>query len=193
MLIIIFDTNFITMHIILQQIKTGEDTMLYETGYDRRKAVNYAMKWALSRNPRYYDFEDIGGDCTNFVSQCLFAGCGVMNHSEPDGWYYNSLNDRSPSWTGVEFLRSFLLANTSVGVYGREAALYELMPGDVIMLVDRSGDIYHSVIVSGVLYPVTPGNIFICSHSFDKRHARLSEYIYHKAAGIHITGARSYK
>ena len=53
--------------------------MLIETGYDRRRAVEYALRWALSRNPEYYDFEDIGGDCTNFVSQCLFAGCGVMN------------------------------------------------------------------------------------------------------------------
>ena len=25
--------------------------------YDRISAVNYAKKWALSRNPRYYDFD----------------------------------------------------------------------------------------------------------------------------------------
>jgi len=34
--------------------------------YDRAAAVAYARKWALSRNPRYYDYEDLGGDCTNF-------------------------------------------------------------------------------------------------------------------------------
>ena len=38
--------------------------MLIPVGYDRFRAVAYALRWALSRNPRYYDFEDIGGDCT---------------------------------------------------------------------------------------------------------------------------------
>ena len=51
--------------------------MLIDTPYDRDAAVAYARRWALSRNPLYYDFEDIGGDCTNFASQYIFAG-GIM-------------------------------------------------------------------------------------------------------------------
>lgn len=47
--------------------------------YDRAAAVAYARKWAVGRNPKFYDFNDIGGDCTNFASQCIYAGCGVMN------------------------------------------------------------------------------------------------------------------
>ena len=43
--------------------------MLIETGYDRRRAVEYALRWALSRNPEYYNFDNIGGDCTNFRSE----------------------------------------------------------------------------------------------------------------------------
>ena len=62
--------------------------MLIDTPYDRDAAVAYARRWALSRNPLYYDFEDIGGDCTNFASQCLFAGAGVMNFTPVTGWYY---------------------------------------------------------------------------------------------------------
>ena len=42
--------------------------------YDRRAAVEYAHKWAFGRNPEFYDFSEIGGDCTNFASQCLYAG-----------------------------------------------------------------------------------------------------------------------
>ena len=56
-----------------------------ELTYDRAKAVAYAERWALSRNPRYYDFEDIGGDCTNFASQCIYAGAGVMNWTPVTG------------------------------------------------------------------------------------------------------------
>ena len=65
--------------------------------YDRAKAVAYAHEWAYGRNPRFYDFSNIGGDCTNFASQCLYAGSGVMNYSPTNGWYYINLNSRSPS------------------------------------------------------------------------------------------------
>ncbi len=55
--------------------------MLKETGYHRNDALLYAKKWALDRNPRYLDFENMGGDCTNFASQCIYAGSGVMNYT----------------------------------------------------------------------------------------------------------------
>ena len=58
--------------------------------YDRNTAINYAKKWALDRNPRYYNFDAVGGDCTSFVSQCLFAGSKKMNYNFEKGWYYNS-------------------------------------------------------------------------------------------------------
>lgn len=42
--------------------------------YDRDKSVAYAKKWAYGRNPKFYDFSNLGGDCTNFASQCIYAG-----------------------------------------------------------------------------------------------------------------------
>ena len=48
-----------------------------ERKYDRNKVVEYAEKWAYSRNPKYYNFDLIGGDCTSFVSQCIFAGSNI--------------------------------------------------------------------------------------------------------------------
>ena len=58
-----------------------------ETGYRREAAVEYAKKWAMGRNPRYLDFENFGGDCTNFASQCIYAGSGIMNYTPVMGWY----------------------------------------------------------------------------------------------------------
>ena len=69
--------------------------------YDRAAAVEYALTWAFRRNPAYYDFSEIGGDCTNFASQCVYAGSGVMNYTPDVGWYYINVNNRSPSWTGA--------------------------------------------------------------------------------------------
>ena len=48
--------------------------------YDRRAAVLYAHRWAYGRNPAFYDYEHLGGDCTNFASQCIYAAC-VENHA----------------------------------------------------------------------------------------------------------------
>ena len=56
-------------------------------GYDREKAVAYAHKWAYGRNPAYGDFSEMGGDCTNFVSQCLHAGGAPMNYTPTFGWF----------------------------------------------------------------------------------------------------------
>ena len=39
--------------------------------YDRKKACAYAAKWAYDFNHQY---KKINSDCTNFVSQCLYAG-----------------------------------------------------------------------------------------------------------------------
>ena len=41
--------------------------------YDRQAAVDYAHRWAYHRNPDFYNFDELGGDCTNFASQCLYA------------------------------------------------------------------------------------------------------------------------
>ncbi|MDE5667595.1 MAG: amidase domain-containing protein, partial [Clostridia bacterium] len=77
--------------------------------YDRQAAYEYAKKWAFSRNPAFYDFSKIGGDCTNFASQCIYAGAKIMNFTPTFGWFYRSANDRTPSWTGVQFLYNFLV------------------------------------------------------------------------------------
>ena len=77
--------------------------------YDRKAVVAYARRWAFARNPQYYNFDRLGGDCTNFASQCLFAGCGVMNFTPTFGWFYLDLQNRAPAWTGVEYFYQFLM------------------------------------------------------------------------------------
>ena len=77
--------------------------------YDRDRAVMYARKWALTRNPLFVDFSDVGGNCTSFVSQCVYAGCCNMNFTRDFGWYYISGEDRAPAWSSVEFFYDFLV------------------------------------------------------------------------------------
>ncbi len=77
--------------------------------YRADAAVQYAHRWAFDRNPRYYDYSDLGGDCTNFASQCLFAGAGVMDYTPTFGWYYINPNEKAPAWTGVPYLYNYLV------------------------------------------------------------------------------------
>lgn len=111
-----------------------------ERVYDRQAAVAYARRWALGRNPAYYDFENLGGDCTNFASQCLYAGAAVMNYTPTMGWYYRSVGDRAPAWSGVEYLYNFLINNRSVGPYARVVEQQEVQPGDLVQLGRANGD-----------------------------------------------------
>lgn len=153
--------------------------------YNRENAVEYARKWALGRNPDYYDFSDIGGDCTNFASQCIYAGAGVMNYTPITGWYYKSLNDRTASWTGVKYFSEFLLNNKSVGPYARVADEDEAEPGDIVQLAMRSGRFYHSLVILE-----TEPEILIATHSYNALDRPLSSYNYDYAMILHIDGVR---
>lgn len=151
--------------------------------YNRRDGVAYAEKWALSRNPSYYNFEKIGGDCTNFISQCIYAGAKRMNYTPTFGWYYHSVSSRSPSWTGVIFLNHFLLTNHSAGPHGATVESNLIEPGDIIQLQNEDGRIYHS------LYVLTTDNtILVAAHDDDSLYRSLNSYTYANAIFIKITG-----
>lgn len=154
--------------------------------YNRIKAVLYARKWAYGRNPAFYNFDGLGGDCTNFVSQCIFAGSGIMNFTPVFGWFYRSLQDRTASWTGVEYLYNFLTQNQGVGPFAEETRLQGLKIGDVVQLGRATGDFYHSGIVCGFQY----GFPLIAAHTYDVFGKPLFQYSFEKARFIHILGVR---
>jgi hypothetical protein len=153
--------------------------------YNRIAAVTYARKWSGGRNPEYYDFEHIGGDCTNFVSQCVYAGSGVMNYAA-DGWYYTNLNNRSPSWTSVELFYKFMTANTGAGPHAADVPLREVKIGDVIQL-SFDGDIFsHSLLVVQTGFSPSMTNVRIASHSYDSYGRPLNSYVFRDYRVIHI-------
>ena len=123
---------------------------LVEVPYYQDQAVAYANYWAYRRNPNYYSFDQIGGDCTNFVSQALYAANGVMNFTPTYGWYYLSIDDRAPAWTGVVYLYNFLTTNKGPGPFGYEVPLEEVQPGDVIQMDLNGEEFGHTVIVTSI-------------------------------------------
>mgnify|MGYP003291041621 CR=1 FL=1 len=158
--------------------------------YRRRAAVDYAHVWAYGRNPDYYDYDKIGGDCTNFASQCIYAGTGVMNYTPTFGWYYIDANNKAPAWTGVEYLHNFLARNEvspgPVALILDDLSLAE--PGDVIQL-RFSGDVFqHSPIVVATDFSGDPARILLAAHSYDADFRPLSTYEYEEYRVLHILG-----
>ena len=147
--------------------------------YDRQAAVEYAHKWAFGRNPDFYDFSEIGGDCTNFASQCLYAGGGVMNFTPDLGWYYIDPNNRAAAWTGVPYFWNFMTRRErSVGPWGVKSTLNLLRPGDFVQLRFReSGEVFaHTPVIVRVGSPPNLSNILVAAHSSDADNRPLDTY-----------------
>ncbi len=144
--------------------------------YNREKAVAYAHKWAFGRNPAYYDFSKIGGDCSNFISQCMHAGGAPMNYKKDLGWYYNSVNSRSAAWSGVQFLYNFLTTNKGTGPKGVLVPLDEVENGDIIQLSFNGTTFGHTLLVVEVGNSVREDTVLIATHTDDSDYRPISTY-----------------
>ena len=142
---------------------------LRQNSYSREKAINYARKYALKPNPNYKYFTvhgTIGGDCTNFISQCLRAGGAPFSFNPRNPWWYNSKNIKndtwSISWSVAHSLYWYLKVNNQLklpGLKGTEVNnTNNLELGDLIFYEDTKGVIFHSAIITAF------NNIPLVSH-----------------------------
>lgn len=147
--------------------------------------------WAFRRNPAYYNFDELGGDCTNFVSQAVYAGARVMNFTPDFGWYYISPELRAPAWTSVRYFYEFMTKNEGTGPYGHDADISEMRAGDVIQLAyTGSEEFTHTLIVVGVGRVPNPQNILLAAHTRDAYRRPLVTYPYTNVRFIRIDGVR---
>ncbi len=96
-------------------------------------------------NPAYTDYEDLGGDCTNYISQILRAGGAPLDDTGNYQWYYYSDGNRSSSWTGVGYLYDYLINNDYIGPQGyliKDNQPYVARKGDIIQLKFRNKSYY---------------------------------------------------
>ncbi|BCJ86964.1 hypothetical protein skT53_19490 [Effusibacillus dendaii] len=115
--------------------------------YDRRKAQQYAELWWDGFNPQYKKFDV---DCTNYISQCLYAGGMPMEFSnrKDRGWWYRNQGGTvswSHSWAVAHALRWYLESSGRATAVG-DAKLLTI--GDVICYDwDGDGRWQHNTIV----------------------------------------------
>jgi hypothetical protein len=120
--------------------------------YDRKAAVRYAHKWWNSNNPNFRSFSV---DCTNYVSQVLYAGGIPMNYTGKinTGWWYSGNGGKddkwSYSWAVAHSLRWYLASGKGIKVE-RVKSARELLPGDIICYDwDGDGVWHHNTVVVG--------------------------------------------
>ena len=155
--------------------------------YDREAAAAYAREWAGDRNPRWHAYDGAGGNCMNYVSQCLYAAGIPMDPS--GGWYWYSDADRAPAWTGVSAFRRYALENSGYGLCAAEASYDSGETGDVILMY--SDERYnHAVIITEPVYD-SEGEIIdylICSNTGNYRDFPAAAYTCQKQELVKILG-----
>lgn len=137
---------------ITESVGTVASQARKEIKYHRHLAKDYANRWWDQPNPEFISFDV---DCTNFVSQCLYAGGAPINYTgkRENGWWYKSEKGNAQwsfSWSVAHSLQLYLLTNTSGLVAERVDSPKLLQIGDCIMYDwDGDGRFQHSTIVTG--------------------------------------------
>jgi len=159
--------------------------------YNRINAVEYALKYAEVKNPEFHDYTNQGGNCTNYISQCVFAGAPKMNFSKSNGWYYLSPWETSISWANVVPFYNFLTSNQGEGAFASVSPLEMCEIGDVIQLKFYNKTIpTHSLFITDIKSR-TPDGIYICANTRDVKNKPMSFYRYEEFKLLHILGYRT--
>lgn len=176
-------------------LSTAGATIASAGTYNHEAAKNYALKYA--ENPNWLWYRTYDQDCTNFVSQSLYAGGWSMIRyvSAPeDAWFYkNGYNagvGYSYSWTVANDLFVFMSRHSGraefVG-FSTQKPPYssKLKVGDIIQIdFERDGRIDHSLIITGY---GSNGNLLVSGHSVTLKDESL-EAVINRNSGARFIG-----
>ncbi len=158
--------------------------------YNRQKALEYALKYATQKNNEFFDYTLQGGNCTNYISQCIYAGAPKMQVGT-NGWYYFSPTNTSVSWANVEPFFNFITNNTSEGPFAKQSPIEMCEVGDVIQLKFNGKQVFSHALFVCDIKNYTPNGIFVCANTRDVKNVPLSFYRYQELRLIHILGYRT--
>lgn len=137
-----------------------------DSNFNIEAACTYAEAFALSPNSNYKSFENIGGDCTNFISQILSAG-GLKEN--------NLWKPYTMPWIRVEDLYLYLTKNKLAIKLPNENLLSK---GCVIQFYKPEiGRYFHNGFIT---YELQNNDYLYCCHSYNKLNYPLSQIFPHK-------------
>lgn len=146
--------------------KNAINTKRNDSNFNITNACTYAETFALNPNPNYKSFENIGGDCTNFISQILFAGGLKQN---------NSWKPYTMPWIRVEDLYLYLTRNKLAIHLPKESPLSR---GCIIQFyTPEIGRYFHNGFIT---YELENNDFLYCCHSYNKLNYPLSQIYPHR-------------
>jgi hypothetical protein len=116
---------------------------------DRYCGAAASGEHGYSYNPKYKNYNSIGGDCANFASQCMHEGGKLRKNSV---WNYDK--EGSMAWLSARGLYSYIVSSGRgslivSGNYNTVLKLsYKLLPGDIVAY-EKNGKIAHISVVTG--------------------------------------------
>lgn len=138
--------------------------------------ANYAYTFALDYNREYNNYNNKGGDCTNFASQALRAnGLKDGKTGYPTNYNWSSTRTNtgrkdSVAWISAEYFRLYWQMNgRSVTRHTSKASATKAASvGDILNYANKkSGRSWHNVVVTGK----SNNTLYVSQHTSDKRHA----------------------
>lgn len=155
-------------------VKTNSNAGV-NSGYNRSNAAAYAKTYGNSHNEAYELLCSSGGDCTNFVSQCIFAGglpmlpngaiWLVADKTNIQNWFYlaglpgygddwvshsfTSATAFNQHWgqTNMRAYQTIEYASSVQALEDIEFLVWYLKKGDVIQFKGSDGTFTHSMII----------------------------------------------
>lgn len=141
----------------------------------RIKAVEYAdefsgaaslPQYGFNYNPKYRNYNPLGGDCANFASQILFEGGGFRKNST---WNYEK-GKGSRAWINASGFNNYMLNSGRASLIASGTYLqvlkssYRLLPGDYVAYQVK-GKVTHISMVTGI---DSKGYPLVNSHNSDR-------------------------
>ncbi|ATW27385.1 amidase domain-containing protein [Candidatus Formimonas warabiya] len=122
---------------------SGETSLpAHASPYHGLRAVQYARTYTETRNPAFYGIEDFMGNCSNFLSQCLWYGFGsgdqpdIARRENMTAQWYAGQGGGSPAWESVEQFWNYATASRNPGeqsLYGEVVeTISQLDPGGIV-------------------------------------------------------------
>ncbi|MFE7166029.1 amidase domain-containing protein [Streptomyces sp. NPDC057616] len=134
----------------------------------------YAEKYWQNYNSAYRHYNGDGGDCTNFLSQSLYAGGWkqITNSTTDYGTWYSKKSADSDTWVGVNEWSWFTQTTKRTTAL---AYAYQMDVGDVLQIdFDKDGSKDHSMMTT---YRSVSGMPYMTYHSNDTYRRSLSSVI----------------
>jgi hypothetical protein len=147
-------------------LKNESNAARNDPNFDIVAACTYAETFALTPNPKYKSFDNIGGDCTNFISQILFAGGLKQN---------NTWKPYTMPWIRVNDLYLYLTRNKLAIKLPSDT---QLSKGCIIQFyTPEIGRYFHNGFIT---YELENNDYLYCCHSYNKLNYPLSQIYPHR-------------